>query len=74
MVIIEGHADNEGTPAYNESLSKRRAKVAIDYLTKKGVSANKMQMQAYGESKPVEENDTEAGRAKNRRVVLRIDQ
>jgi outer membrane protein OmpA-like peptidoglycan-associated protein len=74
MVIIEGHADNEGTPAYNESLSKRRAKVAMDYLKTKGVSADKMQMQAYGESKPIDENDTEAGRAKNRRVVLRIDQ
>lgn len=74
MVIVEGHADNEGTPAYNESLSKRRAKVAIDYLASKGVAADRMQMQAYGESKPVDNNDTEAGRARNRRVVLRIDQ
>ena len=46
----------------------------MDYLAKKGVSAKNMQMQAYGESKPVDKNDTEAGRAKNRRVVLRIDQ
>lgn len=73
-VIIEGHADNEGTPKYNENLSKRRAQIAMDYLTGKGVDASKMQMQAYGESKPVDSNDTEAGRAKNRRVVLRIDQ
>jgi outer membrane protein OmpA-like peptidoglycan-associated protein len=71
-VIAEGHTDSKGTDAYNKRLSERRARAVKDYLVKGGISASRIETVGYGESKPVASNDTEDGRAQNRRVELRI--
>ena len=71
-VIAEGHTDSKGTDAYNQRLSERRAKAVRDYLVKGGVAASRIETVGFGESKPVASNDTDEGRAQNRRVELRI--
>jgi outer membrane protein OmpA-like peptidoglycan-associated protein len=68
-VQIDGHTDSKGTDAYNQKLSEKRAKAVMDYLVKKvGIAADRLKAVGYGESKPAYSNDTEEGRAKNRRV------
>lgn len=68
---IEGHTDNVGTPAYNLELSRKRAASVKDYLVKNfQVDAARLSTQGFGDTKPVAKNDTEAGRAQNRRVEL----
>jgi OOP family OmpA-OmpF porin len=69
--VIEGHTDNVGSDANNKGLSERRAKTVRDYLVSKGVAGSRLQSEGLGESKPIADNATEAGRAQNRRVVLR---
>ena len=71
-VEVQGHTDSDGAAAYNESLSSRRAQTVRDYLASKGVAAGRMTVRGYGESEPVADNTTAAGKAQNRRVVLRI--
>jgi OOP family OmpA-OmpF porin len=71
-VEVQGHTDSDGAAAYNESLSSRRAQTVRDYLASKGVDAGRMTVRGYGESAPVADNTTAAGKAQNRRVVLRI--
>jgi outer membrane protein OmpA-like peptidoglycan-associated protein len=71
-VIAEGHTDGKGTDAYNQKLSERRAKAVRDYLVAGGVAASRIQVEGFGESRPVATNDTADGRAQNRRVELRI--
>lgn len=67
-VVLEGHTDSKGSDAYNQKLSDSRAKAVAKALSNLGVPAAKVTTEAYGESKPVATNDTEAGRAENRRV------
>ena len=67
---IEGHTDSQGNDEMNLNLSKARAKAVKDYLVKKGVDANHLSSEGYGETKPVATNETSAGRAKNRRVIV----
>ncbi|ACZ12916.1 OmpA family protein [Sulfurospirillum deleyianum] len=67
-VVLEGHTDSKGSDAYNQKLSDSRAKAVAKALSNLGVAAAKVTTEAYGESKPVATNDTEAGRAENRRV------
>ncbi len=69
---IYGHTDNQGAAAYNLSLSKRRAASVVKYLVDKGVSAELLESEGFGLEKPIAPNDTEAGRAKNRRVEFKI--
>ncbi len=69
-VQIEGHTDSVGADAYNLQLSRKRAESVRDYLVAKGVDRSRLAAVGYGESKPVTENSTEAGRARNRRVEL----
>lgn len=69
--VIEGHTDNVGADAYNLNLSKERAKSVMNYLVSKGVSATKISSVGYGEAKPTATNDTEEGKAKNRRVEIK---
>lgn len=71
-IVIEGHADSIGTDAYNQKLSERRAQAVKAYLTGKGVNPQKMETVGYGESRPVADNKTSAGRAQNRRVNVNI--
>jgi len=72
-IKVVGHTDNIGTDAYNQALSERRANSVADYLLSKGVAPNKVSSEGKGESEPVADNDTEEGRAKNRRVDLHIN-
>jgi adhesin transport system outer membrane protein len=71
-VEIAGHTDWTNTDAYNQSLSERRAKAVMDYFISKGVDAGRLSAKGYGESSPIADNQTDDGRAKNRRVELRI--
>jgi len=73
-IVIEGHCSNEGTDEYNMDLSKRRATAVKDYLVKKGIDKAKLEVEAYGETRPIASNDTEEGRAKNRRVEFIIEE
>ena len=69
---IEGHTDSKGTDAYNQRLSEQRANAVGDYLATDGISRRRMTIRGYGETRPVATNDTEAGRAQNRRVDINI--
>ena len=71
-VIVEGYTDSRGTDEYNQRLSVRRANAVKDYLGKLGVAADRLTAQGKGESQPVASNDTEEGRAENRRVELLV--
>jgi outer membrane protein OmpA-like peptidoglycan-associated protein len=66
-----GHTDSVGDEAYNQKLSERRAQAVVDYLSAKGVAAGRITALGMGESKPLADNATEAGRAENRRVTIR---
>jgi outer membrane protein OmpA-like peptidoglycan-associated protein/opacity protein-like surface antigen len=68
---VAGYTDSIGDDAYNLDLSRRRAQSALDYLASKGVAPGRMTAVGFGESKPIADNDTEEGRALNRRVVIR---
>ena len=67
-IEIEGHTDNTGTAEYNMELSSQRAESVRDYLVGSGVSVDRLVAKGYGTTKPVANNNTSAGRAKNRRV------
>lgn len=69
-VLIEGHADERGTPEYNIALGERRAKSVEKYLLSMGVLPSQMSIVSYGEEKPIDFTRTDEGFAKNRRVVL----
>jgi OOP family OmpA-OmpF porin len=66
-----GHTDSVGDEAYNMKLSERRAQAVVDYLASKGVAQGRIKAIGMGESKPIATNETEAGRAENRRVTIR---
>jgi len=68
---IEGHTDGVGSDAYNDRLSRKRAEVVVRYLAAKfGVDAERLVATGYGKRKPIADNETEAGRLKNRRVQV----
>ncbi|WP_187646925.1 OmpA family protein [Nitrosophilus labii] len=69
---IQGHTDNKGSNRYNKKLSLQRAKSVYDMLIKFGVEADRLTYVGYGEEKPIASNDTESGRAKNRRVEAQL--
>jgi outer membrane protein OmpA-like peptidoglycan-associated protein len=71
-VLIEGHTDATGTDDYNQSLSRKRAEAVSDELREKNVKNQRIQTAWYGEAQPKYSNDTEANRAKNRRVEFAI--
>jgi outer membrane protein OmpA-like peptidoglycan-associated protein len=70
---IEGHTDNIGSDTYNEKLGEARAEAVRNYLAENGgIPLHAMNVISYGETKPVAANNTAEGRAKNRRVVVRV--
>ncbi|AWB58457.1 MULTISPECIES: peptidoglycan-associated lipoprotein Pal [unclassified Colwellia] len=69
-VLIEGHADERGTPEYNIALGERRAKSIETFLENMGVSASQLSTVSYGEEKPMVKDRSEGAFAKNRRAVL----
>jgi outer membrane protein OmpA-like peptidoglycan-associated protein len=71
-IQLNGHTDSLNTEKYNLDLSNRRAKAVYDYLVKKGIPAKRLRWKGFGESIPLTENETEAGRAINRRVEFLI--
>jgi OOP family OmpA-OmpF porin len=74
-VLIEGHTDNVGSPAFNQKLSERRAQAVAQSLVRDhGIAADRVQSAGYGESRPIADNKTADGRATNRRVVANIEE
>ena len=69
---IQGHTDNTGTDKYNQSLSERRSSTVSNYLTSHGIVLERVKTVGFGESAPKYSNDTESGRAQNRRVEFLI--
>jgi OOP family OmpA-OmpF porin len=71
-VLIAGHTDNKGTDTYNMELGRRRAEAVKDLLVKFGAPADKLKIVSFGKTRPIASNDTEEGRAKNRRVEFHV--
>lgn len=71
-VGVYGHTDNVGNPESNRVLSESRAKAVKDWLVHKGVPENRIEVKGYGEDQPVADNSTDAGRAQNRRVQIKL--
>ncbi len=69
-ILIEGHADEDGSENYNMSLSMRRAQSVANFIIANGISPNRIDIQAFGESMPAAPGDDEDARAKNRRAVI----
>ncbi len=72
QIEVSGHTDNVGEPDVNMELSQNRADVVRNYLASKGIDAGRINAVGYGETRPIETNDTEEGRAQNRRTEFRI--
>jgi hypothetical protein len=71
-IKIEVHTDNSGSVVNNQMLSQKRADVIRDYLVNKGIMPERLQTMGYGETRPIADNSTQAGRARNRRVEIEI--
>jgi OmpA-OmpF porin, OOP family len=71
-VAIDGHTDNVGDPAKNLELSQKRADAVKAYLTGKGVDESRLTSTGYGDTQPIADNKTKAGKAKNRRVDFKL--
>ena len=69
-IVIEGHTSSEGSDAYNQQLSERRAQAVVEALVSRGLEAGRVTAAGKGESEPVADNDEEAGRTLNRRVEV----
>jgi OmpA-OmpF porin, OOP family len=67
---VEGHTDNTGNPASNKTLSNARAKAVVEAIAVAGISSSRLEPVGYGQERPIADNRTEEGRAKNRRVEL----
>lgn len=72
QIEISGHTDSMGSDAYNMALSERRAKTVVAYFVRAGISKKRLKVKFFGETNPVDTNDTEEGREKNRRVEFKI--
>ncbi len=71
-VDVYGHTDSVGSDAYNQTLSERRASAVAGYLTSRGVQSARLATRGFGESEPIASNETEEGRAENRRVEIKL--
>ena len=69
---VSGHTDNVGSEEFNKALSVKRASAVASYLESKGISSERLQTEGFGASKPIDSNDTAAGREKNRRVEMTV--
>ncbi len=72
VIEIGGHTDNVGATAYNQALSEQRAKSVLTYLVSKGIDVKRLTSKGFGLTKPVATNDTDEGKAINRRVEMKI--
>lgn len=73
ILKISGNTDADGSNAYNQTLSEKRIAAVKNYLISKGIAENKIQSVAFGEQKPIADNDTENGKQSNRRVDILMD-
>jgi outer membrane protein OmpA-like peptidoglycan-associated protein len=71
-IEIAGHTDNKGSDEYNENLSQGRSQAVVDYIISQGIESFRISAHGYGESKPIDSNDAEEGRANNRRVEFTV--
>jgi outer membrane protein OmpA-like peptidoglycan-associated protein len=71
-IEIEGHTDSVGPDDRNQKLSQDRSQSVVDYMVSKGISGGRLKAKGFGESKPIDTNDTDAGRANNRRVEFTV--
>src|SRR5260221_886955 len=71
-IEISGHTDSKGSDEYNLNLSQGRSQAVVDYVASQGIDKNRLQAHGYGEAKPIDTNDTDEGRANNRRVEFTI--
>ncbi|WP_267396370.1 MULTISPECIES: OmpA family protein [unclassified Sphingomonas] len=71
-IDVYGHTDSTGSDAYNQTLSERRAVAVADYLSSRGVQKARIGTRGFGETQPIASNDTDEGRAANRRVEIKI--
>lgn len=71
-IDVMGHTDGIGSDAYNQTLSEKRAQAVANKLRDFGVASGRLMVLGYGKTRPIATNDTEAGRAQNRRVEVRI--
>lgn len=72
-IKVIGHTDSQGTDAYNQALSERRASAVAAYLLNRGLAPDKLTSEGRGEREPIADNETDAGRAQNRRVELHVN-
>ena len=70
---LSGHTDNEGAPDKNLVLSEKRAKAVKKYLVSRGVKADRIIAEWFGQTVPIADNTTDAGRQKNRRVEMKVE-
>lgn len=71
-IELSGHTDSQGTEGYNQVLSEKRAKAVVEYLTKSGVSSDRLKFAGYGETQPIATNDTKEGKQLNRRTEFKV--
>jgi OOP family OmpA-OmpF porin len=72
ILYITGHTDSKGSDSYNQTLGTKRAETTMKYFTGKGISPEKIKTSSSGEAKPVSDNETDAGRSKNRRAEITL--
>ncbi len=72
IVELSSHTDSKGSDEYNQKLSQKRAQSVVDYLQRKGIDKKRLRAKGYGENKPIATNETEEGRAKNRRTEFEV--
>lgn len=72
VIVATGHTDSDGSDAYNQALSMRRAEAVKAFLVSKGIEASRIYTEGKGEAQPVASNSTAAGKAQNRRVEIEV--
>jgi len=72
VIEIGGHTDNVGKPKDNQLLSENRAKAVKDYLVENGIDFNRLKTKGYGDTTPIASNETDEGRAENRRTEFKV--
>jgi OOP family OmpA-OmpF porin len=71
-IEISGHTDNKGSDDYNLNLSQGRSQAVVDYIISQGIESFRLTAHGYGETKPIDSNESDAGRANNRRVEFTV--
>jgi OOP family OmpA-OmpF porin len=71
-IEVAGHTDGDGEDGFNQELSQKRAQVVVDYLVKAGLPASRFTAVGYGSTQPIAGNDTDQGKAQNRRIEFLV--